>query len=428
MISVPVLMSLYFFILKKNVQPSLKIFQKTILDAVTEDPTFNDDDIEKVKKFSDSFFINPRMLIKYSNNLLLNQKTILDAAHSDRDFIEKNNRLREAIISLNHSILSDKSMENLLEEILEIAINTIDGSVAGTVIIPDSNGMVKYTAASGMDLEKLRRTKLKFQDIILLKMNNNKVLKPTIIRNKARLIDELMEPEDAEIYNTAGAFEYVSTLCAPIFIDNTIYGVLSVDSSDKTAFNSDDIRMMEYFTSEMALVIKNSRLISKAFHMSKYDSLTNVHNRHYFEDMAGIVTDEVQRYGGKLHFVLFDLDDFKVVNDSYGHESGDRVLKKFAEAIKSSIRGSDLFARYGGDEFIAYFRNSSSKDIENKIQAISDRFDKKPLLFKGQEYRIRFSYGIAEFPENGSSLEELLRQADDKMYECKRISKTGERE
>ncbi len=313
------------------------------------------------------------------------------AAHSDRDFVVKNNKLREAIISLNHSILSDKSMENLLEEILKIAINTIEGSSAGTVIIPDSEGMVKYTAASGMDLEKLKKIKIKFKDIILLKMNNNKVLKPKIIRNKARLIDGLMEPEDIEIYNNAGTHEYVSTLCAPIFIDSTIYGVLSVDSCDKDAFNQDDIRMMEYFTSEMALVIKNSRLISKAFHMSKYDSLTNVHNRHYFEDMAGVAFNEIKRYGGKLHFVLFDLDNFKIINDTYGHESGDRVLKEFAETIKTSIRGSDLFARYGGDEFIAYFRNSDIKDIENKILTIKEKFNQNSLVFEGKEYTTRFS-------------------------------------
>ncbi len=138
--------------------------------------------------------------------------------------------------------------------------------------------------------------------------------------------------------------------------------------------------------------------------------------------------EEVARYKGQLHFVLFDLDDFKQINDSYGHANGDRVLKEFSETISNSIRGSDVFARYGGDEFIAYFKNSRTEDIEKRIAAIKSKFADTPLEFDSKRYNIRFSYGIAEFQDEEITLEELLRTADKNMYKNKKQNRDGEAE
>lgn len=412
-------MVIYFLSLRKKLKSSLKIFQSTIKKVTKNDPSLDAADILTINSISNSTFFNPKLLIKYTNTLLLNQNTILEAVSSDRDYIDKNRKLRETIINLNHSIVADENMESLLEKILKAAINTIRESVAGSVMVPDKKGMVKYTAAIGMDLLEMQKTKLRFEDTFIFKTKTGNDLKPVIIRNKSVFIQKYLDPKDIDILDRAGTSKYPCVLSAPIIIDKTIYGALILDSNSVDAFDQDDIRMMEYFTSEMAIVIKNSRLISKAFHLSKYDSLTAVHNRHYFEDMANIAFEELARYKGQLHIVLFDLDDFKQVNDSYGHANGDRVLKEFSETIGNSIRGSDVFARYGGDEFIAYFKNSRTEDIKNRITAIKTKFADTPLELDGERYNIRFSYGIAEYHNEGMTLENLLRTADKQMYENK---------
>ncbi len=412
--------------MRKKLKSPLKIFQSTIKKVAKNDPSLDDADILTINSISNSTLFNPKLLIKYTNTLLINQNTILEAACSDRDYIERNKKLRETIINLNHSIVADENMESLLEKILEAAISTINESVAGSVMVPDNKGMVKYTAAIGMDLIELQKTRLRFEDTFIFKTKTGNELKPVIIRNKSVFIQKHLGPKDADILARAGTSAYPCVLSAPIIIDKTIYGALSLDSHSADAFNQDDIRMMEYFTSEMAIVIKNSRLISKAFHLSKYDSLTAVHNRHYFEDMVKIAFEEVARYKGQLHIVLFDLDDFKQVNDSYGHANGDRVLKEFSKTISNAIRGIDVFARYGGDEFIAYFKNSRTEDIEKRIAAIKNKFADTPLEFDSKRYNIRFSYGIAEYHEEGMTLEDLLRTADRRMYENKKKNRSGD--
>ena len=426
LVSIMTIMIIFFLIMRKKLKPSLKIFQATIKKVAQNDPSLDDADILTINSISDSTFFNPKKLIKYSNLLLINQNTILEAACSDRDYINKNRKLQDTIINLNHSIVSTENTEALLDEILKTAINTINDSDAGSVMIPDSEGFVKYVSAVGMDLKVLQKTNMRIKDTFVYTMNKGKQLKPVIIRDKIQFNKSSLSQKNNQLIRVSGSNSYPCALNAPIIFNNSIYGVLCLDSRSPDAFDQEDIRMMEYFTSEMAVVINNSRLIKKAIHLSRYDNLTNVHNRHFFEEIAKMAFEEAMRYERQMHIVLFDLDDFKSVNDSHGHESGDRVLSEFSKTMCSSIRGSDIFARYGGDEFIALLRNSDTKNIKKRITDIKDELSKLPLKFDDTEYSIRFSYGISGFPADGTTLEELLRTADKRMYENKRQNKKGD--
>jgi len=418
-----VILTGFFLTVKNKLKPSLLIFQKTMKDVAKNDLTLDDEDLKKIEELSNFTLTNPKIIIKYTNLILQNLNTVLQAAKNDRDYINKNRKLRDIIIDLNHSIISSENTEVLLEGILKTAIDTIKDGEAGSVMIPDSDGRIKYIAAVGMDLLVLKKTKIKLEEIFLFNMNNGDLLKPVIVRNKAKYHNIYHSKTDTKYIEKSGANNFPCALTAPIIIDGEIYGVLNIDSRSLNAFNQEDIRMMEYFTSEMSVIIKNSELIKKAIYFSRYDSLTNVHNRHYFEDIAKMAFEEAARYKGGLHIVSFDLDNFKSVNDTFGHESGDNVLKLFAEIISKSIRGSDVFARFGGDEFIALFKNSTAKNVEKRITSIKKELEKSPLLFGSVEYQVKFSYGISEFPAEGIDLEELLRKADDYMYENKQENK-----
>lgn len=418
-ISIFVAMSIFFFLIRKKFKPLLLIFQKTLKDVAKNDLTLDEVDLKNIDAISNFTLANPIKILKYVNRLLKNQDTILKTTCNDRDYINKRKKLQDTIINLNHSIITSKKTEILLDKILETAIATIDDSNGGSVMIPKNDGSAKFISAIGMNLEKLQKLNIKIEETYEYKITRENEFKPIIIHDKVSFNKKHFSDKNLVLLESSGSNEYSCSLSAPIVIDSTIYGILCLDSHSTNAFNADDLRMMEYFTSEMAIVIKNSRLINKAIQLSKFDSLTNIHNRHFFEEIARMAFEEATRYNGQLHIVLFDLDDFKTVNDTHGHACGDKVLKKFSKTISDSIRGSDVFARFGGDEFIALFRNSNTKNIEKRIAGITKELHDSPLSSAENEYRIKFSYGIAGFPDNGINMKELLIAADINMYKNK---------
>ncbi len=422
-LSLLVVMILFFLFTRKKFKPLLIIFQKTLENVAKNDLTLDKDDLKNIEAISNFTLSNPITILKYTNRLLQNQNTILQAAKDDRDYINKSKKLQDSIINLNHSIVTTNKTEILLDKILKTAIETIDDSNAGSLLVPGEDGYVKFISAFGMNLEDLHNVKMKIEDTFVVKLNKKNEFNPVIVRDKVKFVKDFNQENNAAIFESSGSYEYPCSLSAPIVIDNTMYGVLCLDSRSINAFNKEDIRMMEYFTSEMAIAIKNNRLINKAIQLSKYDSLTNVHNRHFFEEIARMAFEEASRYKGKLHIVLFDLDNFKSVNDTYGHENGDNVLKLFADIFSKSIRGSDVFARFGGDEFIALFRNSTAKNVEKRIISIKKELEKSPLTFGSLKYIVKFSYGFAGYPEEGTTLEELIRTADTYMYKNKELNK-----
>ena len=427
-IAIFVILTGFFLTIRKKLKPSLLIFQKTIKDVAKNDLTLDDEDLKNIESLSNFTLANPKMIIKYTNLILQNQNTILQAAKNDRDYINRNKKLRDTIIDLNHSIITTEKTETLLDEILKTAINTIEDSDAGSVIIPKSDGSGKFVSAIGMNLEELQKISINIKDTFVYKLNKKDEFKPIIVRDKIKFNNDTHDDINNRYFESSGSNEYPCSLSAPIILENTIYGVLCLDSRSASAFNKDDIIMMEYFTSEMAIVIKNSRLINKAIQLSKFDSLTNIHNRHFFEEIARMAFEEAVRYKGQLHIVLFDLDNFKFVNDTHGHAWGDKVLQKFSSTISSSIRGSDVFARFGGDEFIALFRNSNTENVEKRIVEIKKELDISPLKMGKNEYKIKFSYGIAGFPDEGVSYQELVKAADSNMYKNKELNKKEEKE
>jgi diguanylate cyclase (GGDEF) domain len=137
------------------------------------------------------------------------------------------------------------------------------------------------------------------------------------------------------------------------------------------------------------------------------DPLTHLYNRRFFENEIKnlIFNDE------KFSLIFIDLDDLKKINDSKGHTEGDKALKELAKSIKSSIRQTDIAARYGGDEFVILLKGLSRSVAEKIAYRIKEKtsFD--------------FSFGISEFPEDGKDQEELIKKADERLYLMKRKKK-----
>jgi diguanylate cyclase (GGDEF)-like protein len=151
------------------------------------------------------------------------------------------------------------------------------------------------------------------------------------------------------------------------------------------------------------------------------DSLTGLFNRAFALFYLEKELEKLKRNANKnLCVAYIDLDNFKFVNDTYGHQTGDKVLTKVAQLIENSFRSSDLSTRIGGDEFLIIFTNCSRSDIEKRLKLLKEAIERE---FK--DYNLSMSYGLVEAPYEASTSEELIKLADSKMYRFKRENKKG---
>lgn len=160
-------------------------------------------------------------------------------------------------------------------------------------------------------------------------------------------------------------------------------------------------------------------LIRKKQELAYQDHLTKLPNRKRFEETLESMIVEANKKSTKLAILFFDLDKFKDINDTYGHNVGDRVLQEVANKIKSKTPKGDIVSRLGGDEFTAIISNiKQQEEIVNIGEIIMEIF-KTPLQIDSEEITMKASIGISIYPDNGNTLEDLLLKADKAMYEAK---------
>lgn len=166
---------------------------------------------------------------------------------------------------------------------------------------------------------------------------------------------------------------------------------------------------------------EEERLRELAFH----DALTGLPNRRLFMEHMKLAVNHAKRHNGIMALLHIDIDDFKRVNDTYGHEAGDELLRTFAQRLRRCIREVDTFARIGGDEFTILL---PVVDSLAGVSVVAQRLYKamqKPIDVSGSPQTVGISMGIAVFPQHGTDQTTLIKNADTALYEVKRLGKNG---
>lgn len=153
--------------------------------------------------------------------------------------------------------------------------------------------------------------------------------------------------------------------------------------------------------------------------LSHTDDLTQTFNRRYFMEHATHEFDRSKRYGNPFAIAIMDLDDFKDINDGHSHLAGDAALKHVAQLCLDNLRQMDIFARYGGDEFVFLFPETNTAQAEECLRRILDAMSHARFEFNGHFIPIRASIGVSVFKGSMTDFDELLREADFALYAAK---------
>jgi diguanylate cyclase (GGDEF)-like protein len=183
---------------------------------------------------------------------------------------------------------------------------------------------------------------------------------------------------------------------------------------------SDRARLAELNTALQAKIEETQALHAQLSEQALRDPLTGLHNRRYLFEVVPGMLELARRQNSPLCVVLLDLDHFKLLNDTFGHATGDQVLKRFAMLLTQTLRRSDIVSRHGGEEFVAVMPDIDAAGAQAKIEQLLLSFQ-TPVAEPGRKRmpRASFSAGIAVFPRHGHSLEQLLIRADRGLYAAK---------
>lgn len=329
--------------------------------------------------------------------------------------INKLLKLKEAMIKIGYSINEKTNINDLLQLILNEVINCVDNRSSGVVLLLDEDKNLKIAVAKGYDSEEIQTFLVKLKEHFTW-FNNGENINKTVIING---IDKL---NGINMLHTIEGKKIKSTISSPIVIDGELYGFLNIDSIYDNIFNKEDLELMEYMRNQASSAITKHKLYEKTLYLSRYDKLTNVYNRSYLEQL--FYDDIYNNIDEKEFFVVvFDLNGLKFVNDNYGHLIGDILIKAFSKGLTSLGEDDDIIGRFGGDEFVGIFFNVDSQILINRFEELIEQFKNNPIIFEQNKIVCSFSYGIVNSLRDRMELNELIKIADERMYEYKRIVK-----
>lgn len=159
----------------------------------------------------------------------------------------------------------------------------------------------------------------------------------------------------------------------------------------------------------------NKKLVA----LANFDSLTKALNRRYFMELSGQELKKAARYNGKFGLLAMDIDFFKSINDGYGHSAGDAVLIQFCKVCKRVLRSSDLFGRFGGEEFLAILPENDLKATTLTADRIRLEVENMNIHWNSDHIKCTVSIGTTEFRKNDKSLDALIQRADAALYRSK---------
>ena len=215
-----------------------------------------------------------------------------------------------------------------------------------------------------------------------------------------------------------------SAIFIPLTINNKPMGSVSVQSYEKGKYNLKDLNTIKIISSFIAIALENSKLYKEIRYLASHDYLTRILNKGEVLKEGKEIYDIMIKNKEPIAVMMIDIDNFKNINDTYGHQFGDKVIQNIADEIKKSIRKNDIVGRYGGEEFIVFFNGNSQKEYISISERIRTNIENSPVENSlGEFVSVTCSIGVVYRDIIKESLNDLINLADTALYKAKNTGK-----
>lgn len=320
-----------------------------------------------------------------------------------------------ALYSLSKKLSSSYDADDISKELENIIKTSFEVDSFSITLVDDDNETLPIWNSSELGKEYVEDNATKLGNVIS---------KAAIESGKPILVTDI--EKDKRFNGVEGASNNKGSLFStPLIASGKVIGVFSVYMRKPEAFDSLNINLYNAAAWHIARAVENSKLLQSAKDMAMIDELTGMYSRRFFFENIKKEISNAKRSGLPLSLIMFDLDNFKSINDEYGHPLGDVVLRAFGKILKSNTRKGDIAARYGGEEFAVLLPRLDLKGatviaeklrmlVENELAV--DLEDKSVL-------KATVSGGVASYPESGDTSDELILNADKSLLEAKKNGK-----
>ncbi len=356
-------------------------------------------------------FILPFQSTDKSDLVRVLMKDITNFVNLERELLKRNKELM-MINTLSGAFISSDNMDIVVENLLRKVLLITDFAIGMLLIREEQSFRLKACMGISTDLQHSIEAGIldQFCSEVISRGEPLDIVEPARLMKIGALMKEGI----------------VFMVAVPLASEKEVTGLLFLAGrSEKEKYaDSDFASLLSLLGNHISLIIDKIKLFEETKRLSITDGLTGLFNTRYFYSQLDVEIARINRYGGSCSVVLFDIDNFKALNDTYGHQAGDEVLHDLAVIFRMVSRETDIVVRYGGEEFTIILPNTYEEDAVFLADRI--RRDVEQSTFLRNHYggtSITLSGGIASYPRNASDARSLLNAADQALYAAKASGK-----
>jgi diguanylate cyclase (GGDEF)-like protein/putative nucleotidyltransferase with HDIG domain len=325
------------------------------------------------------------------------------------DQIKKAHREVYALYEIARTFGTSLNVEHTLEILVDKVGHVVPFDTCVVYIYDEAQGYAKARHVVGKNVQKLSSRCIALDEGVT----------GFALANRSA-VNHLHPSLDFTDINPEAGIKYRSMASLPLFKDDVLLGALSVYSTELEQYSDDHLRMLETVTRLASDALGNAMQHAEAESNALTDPLTGLPNARYLSLRFDEEAARARRTDRAFQVVMLDLDEFKNVNDTFGHKAGDKMLREVANIISGQLREYDFLARYGGDEFVALVQEVVGSQVDELCLRIEHAVSKFSLMVGRNRYaRVGISIGTATFGIDGETLDQLVVAADQKMYGMK---------